>query len=783
MERIAASLFYFSGIAALVYQVTWLRLLGFSVGTAAVTTAATLAACFMGLALGSLIAQWRLRKGMDGLRGFAVAEGVTAVSALALLPLLFRLDTVIAAVPWVGSFASLRFSLALLVLLLPSAAIGATFPFLAAWVARNDHHNGERLGSLYAFNTLGAMSGALLAGFLLIPKLGLDGAIQVAAAINGVLCLAALVMIGRFPRAVIPVQEPETRTAARSLPLLLVLAVTGFTAMAAEVVWTKYLAIYSGTTIYGFAATLAVFLFGIALGSWLIRGWLRRRSAHPGQLAVLLAALAGFLVLTRAALGMLPSLIGDSVMLGEALHTPVVFASLALVLLPASLCFGALLPLTLDLYCRDAAGIRRDMGSAYAVNTLASVAGAVAAGLWLVPALGSDMTLQVLPLLPLAAALMFLPALTQVRIRRGAAASLVALALGSMLLPGIDYRDMLGTTQYRYRGIAEEKKPHFQYLAEGQTGVISLVDYGGSDVYLQKNGIKEAVVVKEDARKGSLSEALLGALPYLLQENAKNALVIGFGGGTTARVLAESGLDSVKVVEIEPKVVTAMMLLGREQFPFLQDGRVTLEYNDARNSLLVDKTGYDIIVSQPSHPWLAGSANLYSHEFFKLAHSRLRTGGVFGQWVNLFNMDATTLRSILRTFYDVFPRGVVFGVMAGGDLLLMGSDSPLVLDYSRTKQLFEVESIRTTMSHGGLSHFSFLPTFFLFTRDEAIKAAGDVPLSLDSNLLVEVRLALLAGQPTGSEDPAELLKAFIQQDVGVYMRPDNDKPDSNAPAR
>lgn len=548
--------------------------------------------------------------------------------------------------------------------------------------------------------------------------------------------------------------------------------VTGFTAMAAEVAWTKYLSIYSGTTIYGFAAMTAVFLTGISAGAWLIRAWLHRREAHSVQLFVLLTALGGLLVLTRVALGMLPSFSGDAVFLGEVLQAPVIFIGLALVLLPSSICFGALLPLTLDLYCRDAAGIRREMGSAYAVNSLASVAGAVAAGLWLIPALGSDVTLKLIALLPLAAALLFLPAFGRIRWRHGASAVLAGLALASMLLPGIDYKNLLGVVQYRYRGVDEKLKPNFRYLEEGQSGVISLVDYGGNDIYLQKNGIKEAVLHKDDASKGSLAEALLGIYPYLLQEKPKNALVIGFGGGTTVRMLADSGLESVKVVELEPLVVKAMMQFGESQFPFLRGGRVAIEYNDARNSLLVDKTKYSIIVSQPSHPWLAGSANLYSREFFQLAQSRLQPGGIFGQWVNVFRMDATTLRAVLKTFYEVFPRGVVFGVMVGGDLLLMGGDQPMVLDYARSEKLYQRGNIRFTLAHGGVGTFRLFPSFFMFTRDEALRAAGDAPLCLDANLLIETRLAMLSNQPKGNEDAYKLLRKYVQQDLSIYRKPE-----------
>jgi spermidine synthase len=299
-------------------------------------------------------------------------------------------------------------------------------------------------------------------------------------------------------------------------------------------------------------------------------------------------------------------------------------------------------------------------------------------------------------------------------------------------------------------------------------------------VYLQRNGLNEGVVDGLDARKGTLPETLLGVLPYLLQEKPRDALVVGFGAGTTTRVLAEGGLESIKVVELEPRVVEAMQQLGEAQWPFLADGRVHLEFNDARASLRADDHRYSIIVSQPSHPWLAGSANLYSREFFELARSRLRQGGIYGQWVNLFRMDATTLRSILRTFYEVFPRGVVFGMMKSGDLLLMGGDATMVLDYERSNAFFHKENVNVMLKHAGISDIRELPTYFLFTSAEALLMAKDAPVATDANLLVEIRLAGLTGRVVDEESPYSLLQQYIKTDLRSYRNEDSDEAEHRA---
>lgn len=775
-DHSAGLLLFSSGLAALVYQVVWVRLLGFTIGATAVSVAAVLVAFFGGMALGGLVAQARLRRGAHGLRGFALAEGVTAASALLLLPVLFNLDRLLAVFPAMGSDSPWLFLWALLVLLLPSAAIGATFPFLAAWRVAGQERTGHTLGALYAVNTLGAMCGALLAGFWLIPRLGLDGAIHTAAAINGGVALAAWWLAQRERNEAVPPLPATGRSlGGQGGQTFAALAATGFTALAAEVVWSKYLSLYAGTTLYGFAAMTAMMLAGMAGGGWLMQRRLHRKGASFSTLLFMLLLLAVALALTRSGLGLLPLAVGDTLLLGEALHSPWKFALLTLVLLPSSLCFGATFPLALALHCPSGEEVRRSLGLALAVNIVAAIGGAVITSLWLIPMLGSDTTLALLPLLPLAAALALMVHRPATQVRRAVVIGVVGvLGVATISLPGIDYERVLSSTHYRYAGKSSHET-NFRYLDEGRSGVIGLVDHGGDLVFLQNNGLNEGVVNGQDARKGTLPESLLGALPYLLQQQPRDALVIGFGAGVTTRMLAEGGLESVKVVELEPRVVEAMLQLGEHQWPFLADGRVHLEFNDARASLRADTHRYSIIVSQPSHPWLAGSANLYSREFFELARSRLQQGGIFGQWVNLFRMDATTLRSILRTFYEVFPRGVVFGMMKSGDLLLMGGDATMVLDYERSSAFYHKETVNTMLTHAGLHDIRALPGYFMFTSAEALKLAKDAPVATDANLLIETRLAGLTEPVAEEESPYVLLQHYVKTDVRSYRSEDNEQ--------
>lgn len=770
MVRWVSLLMLASGGAALIYQVSWLRLLGLSVGSTATATALILTAFFGGLTLGSLLAQRLLRQGWDGLKGFMLAELVIALSGLLLLPVMFHSALWLGWLPGAKADSVYGFLAVFLLLMLPTTAMGASFPFISAWVAEVRQTAAQSIGFLYAMNALGSAGGILLAGFYLILQFGLSATIYMAVGLNLFSALLASWMMWHLksePKNLPYIAKSSPSQAWRYSPLLWVAAVTGFCLMALEVVWTKYLTIYLGTTLHSFALMTASVLLGLMIGALLMQWLFSRFKWGERHLVALLLGLVFTLVLTRAVLGELPNLLPSEVYLGELANSIYSVAFIAL-LLPSSVLFGVTFPFVLALYCRDSVGVRQDLGLAYAINTLAAIVGAMVTALWLIPQWGTDASLLFLALLPLLAVLLIIPTFKSVIHQMLGYGLVLSLVVVGMFSPGVNYQTVFSKHFYRYAN--KEAPVNYRYFGEGKTGVVSLVDYGSDLVHLHKNGLREATIFARHAYKGTLAESLLAALPYLLQDNPQNAFVVGFGGGTTARVLVNSGLAEVKTVEIEPHVVKAMLQVGEGQFAFMHRSGFSLEYNDARVSLQADKNRYSIIASQPSHPWLAGSGNLYSKQFFELVRSRLKEDGVFAQWVNLFRMDSDTLRSILATFYEVFPQGVVFGVMSSGDLLLMGSANPLVLDYERTVEYFNNTAVTNTLRYGDLRYVHELPSYFLFTSVEARKIAYQAQLATDDNLLIEMRLARFSKVNDLEQDPYALLRQYIQTDIRRYQR-------------
>ncbi|NNE43364.1 MAG: fused MFS/spermidine synthase, partial [Gemmatimonadetes bacterium] len=521
---------------------------------------------------------------------------------------------------------------------------------------------------------------------------------------------------------------------------LLVLAVTGFVSIASEVTWTKTLVLLTGGTVYGFTLILAIFLSGLAAGATAAR-----RFATAGNLGTLLLATGAALIVARSLLTWIPA--AAEAARGAASPTTALFLQALFVtatLFPPTFLFGALFPTAMAAYAGDGRSVAARVGPAYALNTLASVGGSLAAGLWLIPRIGSDAVLAGCAVL-LLAAVPWLPGSGRVRAVRTVAAA-VGIA-GVALAPGVRFEPLITSVRYEFdEGMTDT--PRFHYLEEGRTGVISVVTYGSSRARLQSNGLNESLLDLEDPAFGSAPEVWLGRTPVLVHPDPETAFVAGYGGGVTARALLDTSLREVHVAELEAATVSAVRtVLGAGAR--LDDPRLHLEIEDARHVLLRTSRRFDVIVSQPSHPWRSGASALFTQEFFALVRSRLEADGVFAQWINLFNMDRTTLLSLAGTFYDTFPHGFSLAFPQTGDLILLGSRAEVRLP----------DDVEIT-------------TRFALSRAQWVALSEGLPRSTDRNLLAEMRLATLRGRtPAPQENPYALLDDESTYDLDRVVPP------------
>lgn len=662
-----AACFVLSGVAGLLYQTIWSRQYSLVLGTSEAAVSVVLAVYMLGLALGAaLVPRWMHGPGTRPLRLFALLELGIAACALAIPPLLALVGDGYVAVAGglpdppsaVGALPRLYFALACLLLLVPTMLMGATLPVLAGFAVRSAADTGPRIAGLYAANTLGAAAGALAGGWWLVPDFGLRISTAVAMALNLLVTAGAFAVsrslaeggattaTGTTPAAAgtVSAAAPVTTGGVLSdervralLPLLGL--VSGFVALTYEVLWARMLSHALGSSLAAFSTMLASFLLGIGLGSLAST---RRLSAQGAALAFA-ATQVGVAVAAAAAqlwLGRMPNDLPPGPLATRAL----------LAMLPATLFMGAAFPLLIRLLGDRGVDPTRATGRIYAFNTVGAVAGAIAAGMWLIPALSFEGTARLTVALSLAAAIVALWSLTDVARPMKAAATAAALAAALLFRPPLPGAIIDASL------VDDSTAGEQRFLAVGRSATVLVKERDDGGFYLRTNGLPEATVRRAGAPPVRHSQRWLAALPIAARPEATSMLVVGLGGGVAVEDIP-ARFTTLDVVELEPRVIDANASFARlRAHDPLADPRLRLIENDARNALVLTDRRYDILVSQPSHPWTSGSANLYSRGFLELARSRLTPDGVLLVWINAQFIDESLLRDIAATITAVFPQ-------------------------------------------------------------------------------------------------------------------------------
>ena len=662
-----AACFVLSGVAGLLYQTIWSRQYSLVLGTSEAAVSVVLAVYMLGLALGAaLVPRWMHGPGTRPLRLFALLELGIAACALAIPPLLALVGDGYVAVAGglpdppsaVGALPRLYFALACLLLLVPTMLMGATLPVLAGFAVRSAADTGPRIAGLYAANTLGAAAGALAGGWWLVPDFGLRISTAVAMALNLLVTAGAFAVsrslaeggattaTGTTPAAAgtVSAAAPATTGGVLSdervralLPLLGL--VSGFVALTYEVLWARMLSHALGSSLAAFSTMLASFLLGIGLGSLAST---RRLSARGAALAFA-ATQVGVAVAAAAAqlwLGRMPNDLPPGALATRAL----------LAMLPATLFMGAAFPLLIRLLGDRGVDSTRATGRIYAFNTIGAVAGAIAAGMWLIPALSFEGTARLTVALSLAAAIVALWSLTDVARPMKAAATAAALAAALLFRPPLPGAIIDASL------VDDSTAGEQRFLEVGRSATVLVKERDDGGFYLRTNGLPEATVRRAGAPPVRHSQRWLAALPIAARPEATSMLVVGLGGGVAVEDIP-ARFTTLDVVELEPRVIDANASFARlRAHDPLADPRLRLIENDARNALVLTDRRYDILVSQPSHPWTSGSANLYSRGFLELARSRLTPDGVLLVWINAQFIDESLLRDIAATITAVFPQ-------------------------------------------------------------------------------------------------------------------------------
>jgi spermidine synthase len=751
-----AALFFLSGLSALVYQVLWLRLLGLVFGVTVYAASTVLASFMAGLAVGSFAAGRVADRLRRPLLWFAAAECLIALSALATPAALEALQVAYVqlspALP--GSVAVLtlaRFAMSFAVLIVPTGLMGATLPLIVRSSLFRIDTLGARVGVLYGTNTAGAIAGTLAAGLYLIPVLGIARTFLVAAAVNLLVAAVAAVAGLRLPRARSPLGVSPAAPAeaaaegGEGLPsrtravILAVFGISGFASLALEVIWFRSNVLLIRPTAYAFAAMLSAVLAGIAIGSWLVAPLLSRR----WNWIAVLAALELAIVFT--ALGSFRALMWSvdlTARLGPALerimpaYLPPLFITSLVTMFPAMLLFGAAFPLGIRLWTAGGPGaedrVAGRIGVFYAVNVVGSILGSLAAGFLLLPLAGSRVSLIIVCAVVLASAVMLLlvvPGLARARALSLAAAATLAFVLVARAV-GDPFDVFL---QHRYPG-----QP-LLWLEEGVQTTVSVNEVpsargGRRAMYLdglhQASNIGPMVTVHRR----------VGHLPMALHPEPRRALVIGLGGGVTAGAVSQHPGVEVDVVELSPGVVRAASFFDDVNYGVTSRANVRIRLDDGRNYLMLARDRYDVITADVIVPIHAGAGNVYSAEYFRLAHRVLKDDGVMLQWVYGAGEE---YRLIARTFMSVFPHVTVWD----DGSLLVGSKRPLQLDAGDFAWKLQVPETAAALEAAGIGSLEGLQAMYRGDGAALARVIGPGPILTDDRPMVEYFLSLAPGEP------------------------------------
>jgi spermidine synthase len=742
--RRLALAFLLSGAAGLMHEVVWSRLLGHVFGATALAVSTVLAAFMAGLAIGSWWIGTRAERLADRRRTYAWLEIGIGVAAL-LVPLLLAAVEPLYAWLWrrthlsFALFGLIRFVVAGAILLGPTIMMGATFPVLADHLAAVQ---GRRLAPqwLYTVNLLGAILGAALAGFVLMPTLGVWGTIVAAAALNvgvGVWVLAT-------PGA--PEQRPAAEAAPveqARLPALLGVAafVSGLTSLATQVAWTRILVLVVGSTTFAFTAVLVVYLTALGAGS----AWASRAKRVTLQLAVAHGLMALGTVFAVFCVPRLPywylqltaawkptTLAGvvavSMTVVGAALAWPV-------------LCAGTILPLVLvGAVPAGGRGTGPAVGRIYAVNTVGAILGAVVAGFVLVPHFCTQATLLAVAAFAALLAVVFALAAPGPRwLPPVAVAAALVVGIGILARPAWNFLELhVGVFEPGRINIANPKTlmnegEKVVYAREGPTASVLVAEEANHERNLLINARGNA----SDAPGDMTTQVLLAQIPLLLAPEAKDVFVVGWGSGVSLGSALVGPISQLTVSELEPAVIEAATFFHHVNHSPELDPRLRVYEDDARHVLFASPDTYDVILSEPSHPWVSGVANLFTRDFYRLVEARLRPHGVFGQWLQKYQISYETFRSILAAYQSVFPEVMVFNLGMSLDTALVGTREPLRIDLDALERRMAEPATRAELARVMIGTPEDILARFLLGPDAVREMVKGAVANTDDNMYVE----------------------------------------------
>lgn len=803
---VVALLFFFSGLSSLIYQVIWTRQLVFVFGSTSFASATVLSAFMGGLALGSYFAGKYCDRMRNPFLWYGLLEGFIGLWAL-LIPFLLTGATPIYKAFWqsfhseVLVFSLVRFVVVALILLPPTAAMGATLPLLARFVTSSLSVVGSRVGFLYSINTCGAVFGAVAAGFLLIPQLGLNMT-TIAAAVTNFLLAGIVYMLQKAwipDHAEKPLSyglgiEPTVSTVSgdatesaqttklteEKLPkhvlwTMVAFAFSGGLAMMHEVGWIRALLLIIGSTTYAFTIMLATFLIGIFVGSLVMSRFVDRIKDPLLWFSCFQLGLCGAGLLSIYLFNFLPywNLVTnynywDNPDGGMAVR----FALTGCVLLPVTLCLGAIFPLAVKVCTRELEKVGRSIGTLYSVNTLGAIFGSFIAGFAVIPALGSEHTLIWAcvgsGIIGGAMLIAFGPKSLPVKILAGVLSA--GVLIWACTGPELWNLRMVTSSQKVRRGLVWNRSPvapfdqwvkevdkafNILFWKDGMCSNVAVIQFPDGQNSLLTNGHIDASTGATDMS----TQALLPTIPLLVKGDAKDVGDVGWGSGTTMGYSLLFPITKMVCAEIEPAVIETSRFFHSVNLAPENDQRLKININDGRNYMMATNEQFDVITSEPSNPWQAGVCNLYTQEYFQVCHDRLKPGGIFAMWWQYNEVSSDNLSRVFSSLKKVFKHVVVFQVFTG-DISALASDEPIKIDLDKVARALEDPKLKQTLAkYTGITCAEDLPAKVCLSDESVSKIAAQFPPNTDDKNHIEFDVARTYEQKNFSAQNGQWLLA------------------------
>jgi spermidine synthase len=783
-------LFFLSGISGLVYEIVWTRMLTLTFGHTVFSASIVLCAFMAGLGLGSYLWGHWADTERDPLLVYGKIEILIAVIGSILSIILANFGPIYS---WLHVFIPeisllqniVKAVLAFGMVMLPAMLMGATLPIVGKYYVADDKKIGTQIGLLYAINTFGAALGCILTGFILIPILGVLQAVLFAACINLLVGLGAV----RVYQEANPEIKIDFKLPLPSIPKLesdkeanvwlVVSFISGFTALAFQVLWTRLLVFSISSTVYSFSMMLAVFLLGIVLGSFLVIPILKLFSSTRTILSILQAGVGVYAISSLFMMEDILSAPWNSYNLQNpvAAFTTYFKDSAALVFIP-TLLLGMCFPILTRNFAKNKSNVGKGTGQIYAANTLGAILGSFIAGFILLPMLGSQKSVALVASLNLFCAVFlfgsgnFVPSsLKKPLISIGVALIIILnFSIPKDLIDRFFMRDSAGK-----RDITK-----LIYFDEGLTDTVAIFkdNYGILDPDA-KRLITNGISMSASNMTATKYMKMFAHVPIILRDDPKDVLVICFGTGQTVGAAGiHPTVERVDAVDLSPGVIYSGKVFAKENHDALNNPKINIVFQDGRNYLLTTGRQYDVITAEPPPPRTAFTVNLYTKEYYELTKKRLKPGGIVAQWIPLHSQSEEEVYRHFKTFRDVFPH--VMGWMSvAKEILIIGSDQPIEIDFEKIKSRLSDPKLSSAFNELEISNpYAFLSSIWLFEKQIDRLSLGK-PIISDNQPSIEFyldfpdvigpeQLEKIIFNRAGLEEITEKVKNFSARDRSKF---------------